>query len=126
MLVKVRLPRGAASRRIDGKHAPFLSGLSGLVMLLAFSCLMLAVWRLTSDLGWTQEFVISDGFLSHWQVWMALTIAIGAVGMRLNKFSQPIAPEQLGQSEPSEVDRATASGMSEMEEEEDLLGPRSR
>jgi hypothetical protein len=123
MLVKVRLPRGAASRRIDGKHAPFLSGLSGLVMLLAFSCLMLAVWRLTSDLGWTQEFVISDGFLSHWQVWMALTIAIGAVGMRLNKFSQPFAPEESAQSELAQLEAVTAS---EMEEEQDLLGPRMR
>ena len=33
---------------------------------------VLGAWRLSSDLGWTDEFFISKGLLSHWQVWFAL------------------------------------------------------
>lgn len=86
MLVKIRLPRDVAGGRMTAQQKPFLSGLGGLIVLLAFSCLMLAMWRLTSDLGWTDEFVITSGILSHWQVWMAIAIGFGALGVRLNKY----------------------------------------
>ncbi len=36
----------------------------------------LAAWRIGADLQWTDEFFISSGLLSHWQVWLAL--ALGA------------------------------------------------
>ena len=38
--------------------------------------LVFALWRFSADLGWTGAFVISDGFFSHWQVWMALAVAL--------------------------------------------------
>ena len=38
--------------------------------------LVLGLWRVSSDLGWTEEFLISDGFFSHWQVWIGLAIAL--------------------------------------------------
>ncbi|MGD0435577.1 MAG: hypothetical protein ABSB86_03880 [Bryobacteraceae bacterium] len=38
--------------------------------------LVLGLWRLTADVGWTEAFVISSGFFSHWQVWIALAIAL--------------------------------------------------
>lgn len=38
--------------------------------------LVFALWRISADLGWTGEFVISGGFFSHWQVWMALAIGL--------------------------------------------------
>ena len=34
------------------------------------------LWRVGEDLGWTGAFVISDGFFSHWQVWLALAGAL--------------------------------------------------
>ena len=119
MLIKVRFQRGAAGKRFAAKHAPVASGAAGLAALVAVSCLMLALWRLTSDLGWTGEFVISAGLLSHWQVWMAITIAFGAIGVRLARYggraeamqlaSLPAAPEPQRESEP---------------EPSDILGPR--
>lgn len=33
---------------------------------------LLAAWRLSADLGWTNAFLFHDGLLYHWQVWMAL------------------------------------------------------
>ena len=39
---------------------------------LALAAGVLGLWRLGSDLGWTQDFFISVGFWSHWQSWLAL------------------------------------------------------
>jgi hypothetical protein len=38
--------------------------------------LVFGLWRVSADLGWTESFVISSGLFSHWQVWMALAIAL--------------------------------------------------
>jgi len=38
--------------------------------------LVLGLWRVSADVGWTDEFLISGGFFSHWQVWIALSIAL--------------------------------------------------
>jgi hypothetical protein len=37
---------------------------------------LLAAWRLSADLGWTNAFLFREGFLYHWQVWMALGFAM--------------------------------------------------
>lgn len=37
---------------------------------------VLAAWRLSSDVGWTEEFFIQRGLLSHWQVWLALALGV--------------------------------------------------
>lgn len=50
-----------------------------LIILLApasMVALVFGLWRLGSDLAWTGTFVISDGFFSHWQVWLALAGAL--------------------------------------------------
>ena len=39
---------------------------------LALAAGVLGLWRLGSDLGWTQDFFISTGFWSHWQSWTAM------------------------------------------------------
>ena len=41
--------------------------------------LVLGLWRFTADAGWTEAFLISSGFFSHWQVWIALAIALKTV-----------------------------------------------
>jgi hypothetical protein len=44
----------------------------------AVVALVLGLWRVSADLGWTEEFLISKGFFSHWQVWIALAIGLQA------------------------------------------------
>ena len=39
---------------------------------------VLGLWRVSADLGWTEEFLISNGFFSHWQVWIALAVGLQA------------------------------------------------
>ena len=50
--------------------------------LLAF---VLAAWRLGSDLGFTGEFAIGQGFFSHWIVWAAIGIGIQSFANSLNR-----------------------------------------
>jgi len=61
----------------------------------AVVALVMAIWRVCADLGWAGAFLISEGFFSHWQVWIALSIGLKAVssaliawGSRTAKFSE--------------------------------------
>ncbi len=64
----------AASRELFEKQIANV-----LIILLApasMVALVFGLWRLGADLAWTGTFVISDGFFSHWQVWLALAGAL--------------------------------------------------
>jgi len=50
--------------------------------------LVLAFWRLGADLNWTGEFAISTGLFSHWQVWMALAVALQTWAAHLSKIQK--------------------------------------
>ncbi len=45
----------------------------------AVIALVLGIWRFGTDIGWTEDFVISNGLFSHWQIWIALAIALQAL-----------------------------------------------
>ncbi len=49
-----------------------LNVLPALLTPAAVTALVLGLWRVSADLGWTEDFVIANGFFSHWQVWIAL------------------------------------------------------
>jgi hypothetical protein len=49
---------------------------ASLLTLVAFSCASLGLWRVGTDLDWAGDFVIQDGFLSHWQVWIGAAIGM--------------------------------------------------
>lgn len=42
----------------------------------SLAAFVLAFWRFAADLNWTSDFLISDGVLSHWQIWTALGISM--------------------------------------------------
>jgi len=44
------------------------------------------IWRLGTDPGWTNGFFIAQGFLSHWQVWLAAAIGIQLLAFGLNRW----------------------------------------
>ena len=54
----------------------------------ALISLALGIWRIGADLGWTDQFLISNGLFSHWQVWVALAIALQAVAATFSRVSQ--------------------------------------
>lgn len=56
---------------------------------------VMGIWRICMDLGWASAFLISEGFFSHWQVWIALSVGLKmlsscliAWGARTSKFSE--------------------------------------
>jgi hypothetical protein len=60
----------------------------------AVLALVMALWRVSADLGWAGAFLVTDGFFSHWQVWIALSIGLKLIsstmiawGARTTKFS---------------------------------------
>ena len=62
-------PAWAATEEVGRIFVTFLTPMA----VIAF---VLAVWRLSRDLGWTEDFVISNGFFSHWQVWIVLAAGL--------------------------------------------------
>ncbi len=61
----------------------------------AVLALAMALWRVGADLGWTDAFLIADGFFSHWQVWIAMSIGLKLIsstmiawGSRTSKLSE--------------------------------------
>lgn len=61
----------------------------------AVIALAMGMWRVCTDLGWAGAFPINAGFFSHWQVWIALSIALKMVsstliawGSRTGKYSE--------------------------------------
>ena len=59
----------------------------------AVIALVLGIWRFGTDIGWTEDFVISNGLFSHWQVWIALALALQALASMLSR------PEAVQRSE---------------------------
>ncbi len=55
----------------------------------------MALWRLSSDLGWTGAFAISSGLFSHWQVWSILALGLKMTGSLINRD-----PDRRRDSEP--------------------------
>ncbi len=54
----------------------FVNVLVSLLTPASMLALVFGLWRVSADLGWTEAFVISSGLFSHWQVWMALAVAL--------------------------------------------------
>lgn len=54
----------------------------------ALTAYVLAGWRLGADMNWTGEFFVSRGLFSHWQVWLALAIAMQVTAAQLPSSSE--------------------------------------
>ena len=46
---------------------------------------VLAAWRLGADIGWTNDFPLSDGLLSHWMVWIVIGVLIQVFAANLKR-----------------------------------------
>jgi len=91
-------PFQALVRRTVATSAQAADVLVALVTPSALVALVMGLWRLTADLGWTETFPISNGFFSHWLVWVALAIAL--------KFgASALAAKLLPVEAPAKMDR---------------------
>lgn len=53
----------------------------------ALVAMVFGIWRLGIDLGWTQDFFISQGLFSHWQVWFGLAMSMIAAASFLTRVA---------------------------------------
>jgi hypothetical protein len=58
----------------EPKHVDLVKLGSDLLTMAAISCASLGVWRMGVDFGWTNDFVIENGLLSHWQIWIGAAV----------------------------------------------------
>ena len=87
MVVKIRFGRGPTVSKRKGKNGRLATLAASLLTMLSVSCASLGVWRLGSDLGWTGDFVVESGLLSHWLVWLGLAAAAQYTSWRLAVYA---------------------------------------
>src|ERR1700690_3601926 len=87
------------AKRTVATSAQAADVLVALVTPSAVVALVMGIWRLTADLGWTETFPISSGFFSHWIVWVAL-----AIGLKFG--ASALAVSLLPAEAPAKADRS--------------------
>ena len=68
-------PHGSRLRRVASALAALLSPAA----LVAFA---VSFWSIAADLHWTNDFFVSTGLFSHWQVWV-ITASLLLISARL-------------------------------------------
>lgn len=86
MVVRIRLQRGPTVRAKKRKNRHVALASAGLLTPAALTAFVLSMWRLGADLGITRSFAIETGILSHWQVWLAISVVIQFVAVVLNRY----------------------------------------
>jgi hypothetical protein len=86
MIVRLRFARGPKVQRKRGKSRQVALALASLLTPAALMTLVLALWRLGTDLGWAGPFAVSSGFFSHWQVWIGVSAGLFVVAAYLNRY----------------------------------------
>jgi hypothetical protein len=76
MKVRIRLSLRPSRRRLESGARRTALVSAALLTPVALMAWVLGGWRLLADLKWTGEFAIQDGLFSHWQVWIALGVAV--------------------------------------------------
>jgi hypothetical protein len=87
MVVRIRLSYGSAIRQTVEANRQAAIVVSALMTPVAVMACVLGLWHLAADLRWTGEFAIATGIFSHWQVWMAVAIALQLAAFFLHRYA---------------------------------------
>lgn len=88
MLVRIRLLRGPTVRIKKRKNRHIALASAALLTPAAVTAFVLSMWRLGADVGFASTFAISDGVLSHWQTWLAISVAVQFLAVLLNRYGK--------------------------------------
>ena len=87
MLVRIRFSRHRVGRN-SGKVRRVAQGVAALLSPAAALAAVLALWRVASDLNWAGRFAITEGLLSHWQVWLGFAILLQFCARVLARYAK--------------------------------------
>jgi len=104
MLVRIRLHGGPKVRQKKRKNRHVALASAALLTPAAVMAFVLSMWRLGSDLGFARSFAIRNGILSHWQVWLAISVAIQFVAVLLNRYGNPGTDAPADKKKDSKVE----------------------
>src|SRR5579863_10731467 len=92
MIVRIRLQYGPRVSRKARKNRHLALALATLLTPAALTFLALGMWRLAADIQLAGQFAITEGFFSHWQVWLILATVVQLAAMILNRYGndQPL------------------------------------
>lgn len=86
MRIRIRLSAGPKVRNKRGKNQHVALALASLLTPAAVMAFVLGLWRLAADLKVTNEFPITNGFFSHWQVWVSAAAVLQLCAIALNRY----------------------------------------
>jgi len=87
MVVRIRFNYGSALRKTAAANRQAALITSSLMTPVAVMAWALGCWRIAADLRWTGEFAIAKGLFSHWQVWIAVAIAVQFGAFLLHRYA---------------------------------------
>ena len=92
MVVRIRLDRGHTVEH-RGRNGRAARVAASVLTLIAICMAVFGVWRVAQDLGWAGDFVIAEGLLSHWQVWIGAAILLQWLALRLLTYARSSEPD---------------------------------
>jgi hypothetical protein len=101
MVVKIRFGRGPVVARRKGKNSRIALLGAGFLTLVSICLASLGIWRFCQDVGIAGDFIFEDGFLSHWQVWIASAALSQYACWRLSRYAKQ-AREEVTEGEEAE------------------------
>lgn len=88
MKVKLRLSSGPRVRRSGTRNRHLAIGLASLLTPASLMAFAMGAWRMMADMGLSGEFVFTEGALSHWQVWVAISFLVQCGAILLNRYGR--------------------------------------
>lgn len=92
MIVKLRVGLGPRIRRSGIRNRGAALTTASLLTPLSLMAFALGGWRIAADLDLASRFAFDAGPLSHWQIWMAMALALQSAAVLLNRYADP--PEE--------------------------------
>ena len=93
MVVRIRFGRGRPVEGRSGKNSRVARIGASVLSLIAICLASFGVWRLAEDLGWAGDFIITEGLLSHWQVWLGAAGLLQFTAWRLLNYAREAASD---------------------------------
>lgn len=84
--MRIRIRWTKRHQPANGRPKAFALALAALLTPASLVAFTMAIWRVAADLHWTGDFIISSGFLSHWQVWLIAASLLLLCASVLNRW----------------------------------------